>query len=138
MVWRATQLANNRRSGSPRQPHGGRNSPADPWRPGWVNAPPGDLWSVLSDDWQYATWVVGASRIREVDRDWPAGGSRIHHSFGRWPLLIDDTTEVLRSVHELGLRLKARGWPAGEAEVQLTLTPERAAFARTRQAGRAG
>lgn len=91
-----------------------------------VNAPPGDVWSVLSDGWQYATWVVGASRIREVDRDWPAEGSRIHHSFGLWPLLIDDTTEVLGSVHERELRLKARGWPAGEAEVQLTLTPERA------------
>jgi hypothetical protein len=33
---------------------------------------------------------------------------------------------VLRSVQERELLLKARGWPAGEAQVQLTLTPERA------------
>jgi hypothetical protein len=47
--------------------------------------------------------VVGASRIREVEPDWPAKGSRIHHSFGVWPLVIDDDTEVLRSEpeHEL-------------------------------------
>jgi hypothetical protein len=29
-----------------------------------VNAPPADVWSVLSDGWQYATWVVGASHPR--------------------------------------------------------------------------
>ncbi len=91
-----------------------------------VSAPPEVVWSVLSDGWLYATWVVGASRIRQVEAGWPAPGSRIHHSFGVWPLLIDDNTEVIRADPPRELVLKARGWPAGEAEVRLTLTPERA------------
>ena len=36
----------------------------------------------------------GASRMREVDDAWPAVGSKLHHSVGVWPLLIDDNTEV--------------------------------------------
>jgi hypothetical protein len=91
-----------------------------------VNAPADVVWSVLSDGWLYATWVVGASRIREVDPGWPGVGKCVHHSFGIWPLVIDDTSEVLVSVPERELKLRARGWPAGEAEVHLTLTPDRA------------
>ncbi len=91
-----------------------------------VNAPADVVWSVLSDGWLYATWVVGASRIREVDLDWPSVGSRVHHSFGIWPLVIDDTSEVLLSIPSRELKLRARGWPAGEAEVHLTLTRDRA------------
>lgn len=91
-----------------------------------VNAPADVVWSVLSDGWLYATWVVGASRIREVDPDWPAVGSRVHHSFGIWPAVIDDISEVLVSEPGRELRLRAKGWPVGEAEVHLTLTPDRA------------
>jgi len=91
-----------------------------------VNAPADVVWSVLADGWLYATWVVGASRIREVDLGWPGVGSRVHHSFGIWPLVIDDTSEVLISIPSRELKLRARGWPAGEAEVHLTLTPDRA------------
>ncbi len=91
-----------------------------------VAAPADLVWSVLADGWLYATWVVGASRIRDVEQDWPAQGSHIHHSVGVWPLVIDDNTEVLRSVPERELVLKARGWPVGEAHISITLTPERA------------
>lgn len=91
-----------------------------------VNAPADVVWSVLADGWLYASWVVGASRIREVDRSWPDVGSRVHHSFGIWPLVIDDTSEVLVAVPGRELKLRARGWPAGEAEVHLTLSPDRA------------
>ncbi len=91
-----------------------------------VAAPADVVWSVLSDGWMYATWVVGASRIRAVEASWPAQGSSVHHSFGLWPLMVDDRTEVLRSVPERELVLKARGWPMGEAHVCITLTPERA------------
>ena len=47
-----------------------------------INASIDDVWSVLSDGWLYPLWVVGASRMRDVDPDWPAVGSRIHHSVG--------------------------------------------------------
>lgn len=87
-----------------------------------VNAPPEDVWSVLADGWTYPLWVVGASRIRDVEPAWPAVGSRIHHSVGVWPALIDDNTEVLEmQPHEL-IRLRARGWPLGEAEVLIQLS----------------
>lgn len=88
-----------------------------------VNAPPGVVWSVLADGWMYATWVVGASRVRLVDPDWPNPGSRLHHSFGIWPALINDHTEVLTVDPGRELRLKARGWPAGEATVRIHVTP---------------
>ncbi|QCW51571.1 SRPBCC family protein [Nocardioides dongxiaopingii] len=88
-----------------------------------VKAPPDKIWAVLEDGWLYPLWVVGASRMREVDDDWPAVGSRLHHSVGSWPLLIDDTTESLEVVPDTQLRLRARGWPGGEAEVLVTLEP---------------
>ncbi len=82
-----------------------------------------DVWSVLSDGWFFASWVVGASRIRAVEPDWPAVGSRIHHSVGVWPALIDDTTEVLESVPERELKLLARVFPVGQAAITLRLHP---------------
>lgn len=91
-----------------------------------VNAPPEVVWEVLSDGWMYGMWVVGASRVRAVEHGWPAVGAKIHHSVGLWPLLIDDHTEVLESIPNRELLLKARGWPAGEAHVRITLEPGRA------------
>jgi uncharacterized protein YndB with AHSA1/START domain len=91
-----------------------------------VNAPPDAVWAVLADGWLYANWVVGASRIRDVEPEWPAAGSRIHHSVGLWPLLLDDHTKVLESVVNKEILLVARAWPAGEAQVHIQLTPERA------------
>ncbi len=89
-----------------------------------VAASPADVWSVLADGWLYATWVVGASRIRAVDPGWPAAGTSVHHSFGVWPLVINDDTAVLTAEPERELVLKAKGWPLGEATVRLTLTPQ--------------
>ena len=89
-----------------------------------VQATPEQVWDVLSDGWIYPVWVVGASRMRDVDENWPEVGSQLHHSAGVWPLLIDDSTEVLESNPGSMLRLRARGWPAGEAEVVLRLRPQ--------------
>lgn len=83
---------------------------------------PDRVWKVLADGWLYPLWVVGASRMREVDDDWPAVGSRIHHSFGSWPLLLDDTTSVLECAPGSFLAVRARAWPTGEAEVKLHLS----------------
>ena len=88
-----------------------------------INADPGRVWAVLSDGWLYPSWVVGASRMRGVDQSWPAPGSELHHSVGVWPLLLDDRTEVVGSVPPEELRLRAHGWPAGAAEVLITLEP---------------
>ncbi len=79
------------------------------------------VWSVLADGFRYAGWVVGASRVRAVDDGWPAVSTRIHHSVGTWPLLIDDVTIVLACDPGRSLTLQARGWPMGEARVELDL-----------------
>jgi hypothetical protein len=86
-----------------------------------LSATPDQVWHVLADGWLYPLWVVGASRMRDVDDSWPEVGSRLHHSVGVWPLLIDDHTEVLDSTPGAMLRLRARTWPTGEAEVTLRL-----------------
>ncbi len=86
-----------------------------------INATPAQVWDVLADGWFYPLWVVGASRIRDVDPAWPGKGSKIHHSVGLWPALIDDHTEVLDSHPGQSMRLKAKAWPIGEAEVLISL-----------------
>jgi uncharacterized protein YndB with AHSA1/START domain len=88
-----------------------------------VAATPEQVWEVLCDGWLYPLFVVGASRMRAVDDAWPAVGSRLHHSVGSWPLLIDDTTEVLDVEEGKRLLLLARGWPAGQAHVDISLQP---------------
>lgn len=65
--------------------------------------------------------MVGASRVREVDPSWPAVGSRLHHSFGVWPVVVNDETVVMESVPDRRLVLEAKGWPLGEARVELRI-----------------
>ena len=87
-----------------------------------IKTTPDKVWAVLADGWLYPLWVVGASRMRDVDADWPDVGARIHHSVGAWPLLLDDNTEVLDCEPGHLLEVRARSWPAGEARVVLRLT----------------
>jgi uncharacterized protein YndB with AHSA1/START domain len=84
---------------------------------------PEDVFAVLSDGWLYGEWVVGSVRIRDVDHEWPAEGSRIHHSVGVWPLLIDDESVVLTSKPPALLKLRVKAWPAGEGVVTLHCEP---------------
>ena len=86
-----------------------------------ISATPDQVWEVLADGWLYPLWVVGATRMRDVDRTWPAKGSALHHSVGVWPLTVDDETRVLSTEPGRSLRLRAKAWPGGEAEVLLTL-----------------
>ena len=74
-----------------------------------MKATPQDVWDVLSEGWLYPLWVVGASRMREVDDHWPQPGARLHHSVGSWPLLVDDATEVARRVTGLVARPPREG-----------------------------
>lgn len=88
-----------------------------------IKATPEQVWDVLADGWLYPLWVVGASRMREVDTTWPEVGAELHHSVGAWPLLVDDTTEVTDAIPGRFLRLRARARPTGVADVQITLEP---------------
>ena len=86
-----------------------------------VHAPRQKVWDVLADGWLYPLWVVGATRMRDVDDHWPEEGARLHHSVGTWPAVLDDTTEVLEVVPGRRLTLRARAWPSGAAEVTISL-----------------
>jgi uncharacterized protein YndB with AHSA1/START domain len=86
-----------------------------------IKASPAAVWEVLADGWLYPLWVVGASRMREVESDWPAVGSKLHHSVGAWPLLLDDNTEVTECRPTQFLALRGRGWPVGEVDVEIHL-----------------
>ncbi|MDD7961459.1 SRPBCC family protein [Microbacterium thalli] len=88
-----------------------------------MNCAPEDVFAVLGDGWLFPAWVVGASRMRDVADTWPREGSRLHHSFGVWPFVIDDTTSVLEFDPPRRMVLQARGWPIGEARVTLDVKP---------------
>jgi hypothetical protein len=78
---------------------------------------PESVFAVLADGWTYPAWVVGASRMRDVDETWPEPGSRLAHSVGLWPGVLDGTTSVVEWEPPRRAVLTARGWPAGEARV---------------------
>lgn len=74
---------------------------------------------ILSDGWNYPTWVVGACRMRRVDGHWPQQGARLHHSVGVWPLVIDDSTDVVENALPDRLVLRARASVFGRAQITL-------------------
>lgn len=82
------------------------------------------IWNLLADGWLYASWVVGTVKIRSVDEAWPAVGSKLHHSVGAWPLMLHDETEITECEPGRRLVMQARGWPVGEATVELVLVPD--------------
>jgi hypothetical protein len=79
------------------------------------------VWNVIADGWTYSQWVVGNSRMRAVDPEWPAPGSTIRHSIGIWPLVIDDLTvsEACKPLEELVMLAKGR--PLGAARITMRL-----------------
>jgi len=79
------------------------------------------VWAVIADGWTYSQWVVGNSRMRAVDPNWPQVGSSIRHSVGVWPLLLDDLTVVQECVPKRELVLLAKGRPLGKARITIRL-----------------
>jgi hypothetical protein len=79
------------------------------------------VWEVLANGWTYSGWVVGNSRIRAVSANWPAPDSRILHSIGAWPAVIDDETVVESADVGYQLVLLAKIRPAAKARIELRL-----------------
>ncbi|MGX9787509.1 SRPBCC family protein [Mycobacterium sp. MMS18-G62] len=79
------------------------------------------VWNVIADGWTYSQWVVGNTRMRAVDPHWPAVGSKIHHTIGIWPVVLNDETEVESSRPLEELVLRAKGRPFGGARITLRL-----------------
>ncbi|MGI8664966.1 MAG: SRPBCC family protein [Jatrophihabitans sp.] len=82
------------------------------------------VFAELADGWAYVGWVVGATHIRDVDHHWPATGSKIHHQVGGWPTVVSDYTESIECEPGRRLLLRARGWPFGEAVVEIVLVEQ--------------
>lgn len=80
-----------------------------------------DVFARLIDPRTYPTWLAGAQRIRAVDADWPAVGSRFHHRIGWGPFHLDDTTSVVRVDAPNELTLRASVGPFGQALVRFRL-----------------
>jgi hypothetical protein len=79
------------------------------------------VWDVVADGWTYSQWVVGNTRMRAVEPAWPAPGSKIHHTIGVWPVVLNDETEVESSTPLEELVLRAKGRPFGGARIVLRL-----------------
>lgn len=89
-----------------------------------VQASPERIWAQLADGWVYPVWVVGAAHMRDVDDEWPAAGAKVHHTVGAWPLSLSDHTQILESDPPRRLVLQARGWPIGEARIEIEIEPD--------------
>ena len=82
------------------------------------------VWDVLADSGSYGYWVVGSKEIRDADKNWPAKGSRFHHTIGIGPIISRDHTVSLEAKRPRLLRLRAKGRPFGTATVTMELKPE--------------
>ena len=89
----------------------------------WIDAPPEQVFDVLSDPFSYEDWVVGTTEIRGADPDWPAVGTKLHHTVGFPPLGTQDHTEVVAVRKDERLELDAVARPFGRAKVELLLEP---------------
>jgi uncharacterized protein YndB with AHSA1/START domain len=85
--------------------------------------PPEAVWDALAEPAAYAYWVPGSKEIRDADADWPAPGSRFHHTIGVGPIKVSDHTVAVDSRPPELLRLRAKGRPVGTATITLEMRP---------------
>ena len=81
------------------------------------------VFDVLDDPYAYPRWVVGTRRIRSVDPDWPAVGSRFHHAVGNAAGELHDSSKVLLRERPRRIVLEVRFRPTGIARVEIDVTP---------------
>ena len=89
----------------------------------YVDAPPDAVFDVLADAFSYGHWVVGSSRTRGADADWPAPGSSFRHVQGFWGIGLSDDTKVVASTRPRTMLLEARVRPFAVNKVELRLLP---------------
>jgi hypothetical protein len=88
-----------------------------------MDSTPEQVFAVLADPWIYPTWVVGASRLRAADGGYPEAGTKLHHSIGVWPLVLNDETEVEEYDPPRKLVLQAKTRPFGSERVIIEVRP---------------
>jgi uncharacterized protein YndB with AHSA1/START domain len=86
--------------------------------------PPEAVWDVLADPGNYGYWVVGSKVIRDADPDWPAPGSKFHHTVGFGPFKVSDHSEAIEAERPHRFKLRAKGRPTGTAMVTLKMVPK--------------
>jgi uncharacterized protein YndB with AHSA1/START domain len=84
--------------------------------------PPVAVWDVLADAGNYGYWVVGSKVIRDADPEWPAPGSKFHHTIGAGPFKVSDHTVSLEAERPHRLKMRAKGRPIGIASVTMTMS----------------
>jgi uncharacterized protein YndB with AHSA1/START domain len=89
----------------------------------FMPVPPEAVWDALADPGGYGYWVPGSKVIRDADPEWPAPGSRFHHTIGLGPIKVSDHTVALDSRPPELLRLRAKGRPLGTATITLEMRP---------------
>jgi uncharacterized protein YndB with AHSA1/START domain len=89
-----------------------------------VSATRDDVFDVLDDAWAYPRWVVGARRVRHVDPQWPAVGSRFHHAVGTAGAELHDSSKILERVRPERVALEVRFRPTGVARVEIDVVPD--------------
>lgn len=85
---------------------------------------PTAVWDALADPAAYGFWVVGSKAIRDADPEWPAPGSRFHHTVGVGPFTISDHTNSLEARAPRRLQIRAKVRPLGTARITLEMTPK--------------
>jgi uncharacterized protein YndB with AHSA1/START domain len=90
----------------------------------FMPVPAAAIWDALADPDAYRFWVVGSKLIRDADPDWPAPGSRFHHTIAVGPFTVSDQTTSLDALPPSRLQIRAKGRPLGTARVTLEMTPK--------------
>lgn len=89
-----------------------------------IDASASAVYAVLIDPETYPHWLVGAARIRDVDDDWPAVGSKFHHRVGLGWLSIADSTKVIATEPDRRLVLAVRARPLISAVATFSLVSD--------------
>jgi uncharacterized protein YndB with AHSA1/START domain len=90
----------------------------------YMPVPPEAVWDVLADPGDYGYWVVGSKVIRDAEPDWPAPGSKFHHTVGVGPLKVSDHTVSVEAERPRLLKIRAKGRPLGTATVTMKMRPK--------------
>lgn len=84
---------------------------------------PEEIFSHLVDCAEYPKWLLGASKIRRIEAEWPAVGSCFHHTIGHGPLRFRDRSEVIAVDPPHRLELHVRVTPLVQGRVTFTVRP---------------
>ena len=85
---------------------------------------PEQVFAHLTNPWEYPKWLLGASKMRDVDDHWPAVGSNFHHRVGVGPIKVNDRSQVLEIDPPRRLVLLVKARPLFKGKVTFTVEPD--------------